>query len=163
MIDFIYGFDYDSCGSEDTRVSPMLFNVKVYQIADKYCVPQLKQRAKDKFEQTARTCWQMDDFPVAIAEVYERSHEHDRGLRELVVRISQDHNVQLIKSEKFCSVLSRTVGFAADLTFSLSEGVPMAKGHEFSCSLCSKGWTCKSGESVRYCPFCGNYKSPWRN
>lgn len=50
MIHFMYGFEYDSSGSDHGRVSPMLFNVNVYQIADKYGVPKLKDRAKEKFK-----------------------------------------------------------------------------------------------------------------
>ncbi|KGO37196.1 Uncharacterized protein PEX1_065780 [Penicillium expansum] len=70
MIHFMYGIDYDSSGNELGRISPMIFNVRLYQVADKYFVPRLKQRAKEKFGQIARTCWEMDDFPVAIAEAY---------------------------------------------------------------------------------------------
>lgn len=66
----MYGFEYDSSGSDLGRVSPMLFNIKVYQVADKFEVPQLKQKAKDKFETIARTCWEMDDYPIAISEAY---------------------------------------------------------------------------------------------
>jgi speckle-type POZ protein len=65
-----YGFDNGSSGSEHNRASPMPFNVKVYQITDIYVVPQLKQKAKEEFETIVQTCWQMDDFLVAIAEAY---------------------------------------------------------------------------------------------
>lgn len=34
MIHFMYGFDYDSSGSDHSRVSPMLFNVNVYQVCE---------------------------------------------------------------------------------------------------------------------------------
>lgn len=48
----------------------MIFNARVYGIADKYDVPALKSQAKEKFEKVVETCWDMDDFPHAIAEVY---------------------------------------------------------------------------------------------
>jgi hypothetical protein len=32
---FMYGHDYDSSGSNRGRVSPLSYNIKVYQIADK--------------------------------------------------------------------------------------------------------------------------------
>ncbi|KAJ5510616.1 hypothetical protein N7453_002719, partial [Penicillium expansum] len=120
MIHFMYGIDYDSSGNELGRISPMIFNIRLYQVADKYFVPRLKQRAKEKFGQIARTCWEMDDFPVAIAEAYQCTRKDDRDLRELLVQVSRDHIVELMKSERFCSVLEETVGFAADLVTSLS-------------------------------------------
>ncbi|KAJ5549655.1 BTB/POZ protein [Penicillium frequentans] len=156
MIHFMYGFDYDSSGNDFSRVSPMLFNIKVYQVADKYFVPQLKQRAKDKFGQIARTCWQMDDFPVAIAEAYQCTQKNDRDLRELLVKISQDHIAELTENEKFCSILQETIGFAADLTLSLCRERALTKDHhKYYCSTCSENWTSSSPEGTRYCPFCG--------
>jgi hypothetical protein len=137
MIHFMYGIDYDSSGNELSRVSPMIFNVRLYQVADKYFVPQLKKRAKEKFGQIARTCWQMDDFPVAITEAYQYTRKDDRDLRELLVQISQDHVVELMKSERFCSVLEETVGFAADLVISLSREKGSKKDHKQHCSRCS--------------------------
>lgn len=158
MLHFMYGFEYDSSGNDVSRMSPMLFNVKVYQVADKYFVPQLKQRAKDKFEQIARTCWQMDDFPVAIAEAYRCTQKHDRGLRELLVQISQDHIGELVKSESFRSVLEEIAGFAADLALTLSWGESPKASCKYSCSQCSRTWSWYNPEGVfRYCPFCGRY------
>ncbi|KAJ5938796.1 BTB/POZ protein [Penicillium verhagenii] len=151
MIHFMYGFDYDSSGSELGRVSPMIFNIKLYQMADKYFIPQLKKKAKYKFEQIAKTCWEMDDFPIAIAEAYQRTHKHDRDLRELLVKISQEHVVELAENEKFCSALEETTGFAADLALSLSEAV----NHKASCAYCRKTWTL-SESGARYCPYCSN-------
>ncbi|KUL81280.1 hypothetical protein ZTR_10828, partial [Talaromyces verruculosus] len=115
MIHFMYGFDYDSSGSEHSRASPMLFNVKVYQIADKFVVPQLKQKAKEKFETIVQTCWKMDDFPVAIAEAYTCTPKTDRGLREPLVKISMDHMDELLKKDAFVDVLENTIGFSSDL------------------------------------------------
>lgn len=156
MIHFMYGFDYDSSGNDFGRVFPMLFNIKVYQVTDKYFVPQLKQRAKDKFRQIAIICWQMDDFPVAIAEAYQCTQKHDRGLRELLVKISQDHIAELTENEKFSSVLQETIGFAAYLALSLSGERALTKDHhKWYCSNCPNNWTWCSPEGMRYCLFCG--------
>ncbi|KAB8263878.1 BTB/POZ protein [Aspergillus pseudonomiae] len=115
MIHFMYGFEYDSSGSNLGRVSPMLFNINVYQVADKFGVPQLKQKAKEKFEAIARTCWVMDDYPTAISEAYQRTHKEDRGLRDILVHISHEHLEKLLENEDFRTVLEETLGFAADL------------------------------------------------
>ncbi|OGM45159.1 BTB/POZ domain protein [Aspergillus bombycis] len=101
MVHFMYGFEYDSSGSNLGRVSPMLFNINVYQVADKFGVPQLKQKAKNKFE--------------AISEAYQRTHKEDRGLRDILVRISHEHLEWPLENEDFRTVLEETLGFAADL------------------------------------------------
>ena len=41
MLNFMYRFDYDADNSDQDSVSPMIFHVKVYNIADKYDVPML--------------------------------------------------------------------------------------------------------------------------
>jgi speckle-type POZ protein len=56
MLHFMYLFDYDASGSDQAPVSPMIFNVKVYSIADKYDVPMLKSQAREKFEKVVKTC-----------------------------------------------------------------------------------------------------------
>ncbi|KAI2707456.1 hypothetical protein CBS147354_9518 [Penicillium roqueforti] len=91
MIHFFYGFNYDSSGSDQGRTSPMLFNVKVYQIGDKYGIPKLKAQAKEKFSVAITTCWEMDDFPTAIASAYSTTSSADRGLRDLLVSTSLEH------------------------------------------------------------------------
>ncbi|PYI17275.1 BTB/POZ domain protein [Aspergillus violaceofuscus CBS 115571] len=84
MFHFMYGYRYDSSDSDQGRASPMLFAVKVYQVADKYQVPQLKDRAREKFKSIVETCWQTDDFPVAIEEAYKRTIKEDRSLRDIL-------------------------------------------------------------------------------
>jgi hypothetical protein len=158
MIHFMYGFDYDSSGSEHSRASPMLFNVKVYQIADKYVVPQLKLKAKEKFETIVQTCWKMDDFPVAIAEAYKCTLKTDRDLREPLVKTSMEHIDELLKHEAFVDVLDNTIGFASDLARILAETkVVNPKTKEYRCSNCSAKWMVdtSTGQHVTYCIGCG--------
>ena len=60
----MYGFDYNSSGSEQNCVSPMLFNVMVYQVGDIYGVPKLKDRAKKKFKDIIETGWRTTSLPL---------------------------------------------------------------------------------------------------
>ncbi|CRG91090.1 hypothetical protein PISL3812_08138 [Talaromyces islandicus] len=115
MIHFMYGFSYDSSGSDRGRVSPMLFNVKVYQVGDKYSVPKLKEEAREKFITAVKACWEMDDFPVAITEAYSTTPREDRGLRDPLVQTSLEHLDVLLKNEEFKHVLRNILEFAADL------------------------------------------------
>lgn len=115
MIHFMYGFEYDSSGSDHGRVSPILFNVNMYQIADKYRVPKLKECAKEKFEKAIKACWEMDDFPRTITETYSSTPKTDRGLRDPLVTTALNYIDCLHKKEDFIHVLEETIGFGADL------------------------------------------------
>lgn len=80
MLRFLYSFDYDTGGSAADVASTMVFNVKVYSIADKYEIPALKSVASQKFIDSVKTCWNMDDFPHAVAEVYGSTPSNDQEL-----------------------------------------------------------------------------------
>ncbi|EIT73259.1 hypothetical protein AO1008_00634 [Aspergillus oryzae 100-8] len=139
MVHFMYGFEYDSSGSDLGRVSPMLFNINVYQVADKFEVPQLKQKAKDKFETIARTCWEMDDYPIAISEAYQRTHKGDRDFR---------------------TVLEEVLGFAADLVRHSPGNTGVKK---YCCPNCNFNWMLgHSAGNISYrCPKCSSQRSNW--
>jgi speckle-type POZ protein len=49
MLSFLYGFNYDASGNDQTVFSPTVFNVKVYTIAEKYDIHALKSQAKGKW------------------------------------------------------------------------------------------------------------------
>jgi len=115
MLQFVYTFDYDASGGAEGSASPMVFNVKVYSIADKYDVPALKSKARQKFETAVETCWNMDDFPDAVAEVYKSTLSVDRGLRNVVVNAACKHIGQLLSKQTFRNVLEETAGFASDM------------------------------------------------
>ena len=163
MLNFMYNFNYDASGSDQAPVSPMTFSARVYSIADKYHVPALKSQAKQKFEKAVKTCWNMDDFPNAIIEVYNSTPATDRGLRDLVVGIAYMHINTLLKKQDFRNVLEETVGFAADVTeFMAVEGDSAPK--EYKCPSCSKHWIAVlSGGNSYYCTRCGHNRSNWEN
>ncbi|PYI05223.1 hypothetical protein BO78DRAFT_447876 [Aspergillus sclerotiicarbonarius CBS 121057] len=121
MIQFMYGLDYDSSSGNRGSTSPLLFNVNLYQVADKYVVPQLKRRAKEKFDTVAKTCWQMGDFSTAIAEVYSYTTKANRDLRDPLVETSREHIDELRNKDDFRTVLAEAVGFAADLVQNLAQ------------------------------------------
>ena len=164
MIHFMYGFDYDSSGSDHSRVSPMLFNVNVYQIADKYVVPKLKRHAKEKFEKIIETCWEMDDFPMTITEAYSSTPKTDRGLRDPLIRTALNHIDRLLKTEDFVRVLEETVGFSADLIQrSISQKSTNPSLTKYRCSNCDKQWELESSLSLSCCPLCGYSRSNWKS
>jgi speckle-type POZ protein len=157
MLNFMYLFNYDASGGDQARASPMIFNAKVYSIADKYDVVALKSQAKEKFEKAAESCWNMEDFPPAISEVYSSTPATDRGLRGLVVDISYTHIDALLARQDFRNVLEETVGFAADVTQLIASSFK-----EYKCPNCANRWKAVlSGGSTYYCVRCGGSRANW--
>lgn len=166
MLDFMYRFDYDCSGNALERVSPMLFDVSVYSIADKYDIPALRIRAKEKFAAAVRTCWQMDDFPSVIAEVYGSTPSSNRSLRDTVIDVTQKHIKALMEKGEFVRVLKETSEFAADVTgYMVQKG--MGAGDttartRYSCPSCRNEWEAVLQPSItQWCVRCGQARSDW--
>lgn len=141
MIRSIYGYVYDTTG--DGSCSPMRFNIKVYQIADKYGIPKLKYQAQKSFEKILQTCWSMDDFPLAIEEVYDTTPEGDRGLRDPIVDIAREHIHDLIESDSFSRVFKECTGFAENLARALIRKMDVkspSHSRTYRCPSCQDVW-----------------------
>jgi len=155
MLNFLYHFDYQA------STSPMIFNAKVYGIADKYNIPTLKSKAIEKSRKSVETCWSMDDFPHAIREIYSSTPGNDRGLRDLVVKIACEHMETLSEQPEFRILLEEAYGFAADVVLFMARGsFERIKTHK--CPNCGKTWegVAPSGPNY-YCLRCGSYRSDW--
>lgn len=118
----MYGYRNELSGGGD--ISPTLLSARVYGVAEKYGVGELKQRAKAKFEHAASTCWDMDDFPHVVQEVYGSTHSTVRDLRDQVVGVARKKIHRLLEKEEFREVLEECVGFAADMVQALARKVP---------------------------------------
>ncbi|KAM5446404.1 hypothetical protein MaudCBS49596_006663 [Microsporum audouinii] len=112
IIRFLYGFNYGSSSSGSTRTFPILFDAQIYGLADRYGIPSLKKHVKDKFSKSIRACWDMDDFPLVIEEVYS-TPAAVRDLRDLVAGISYEFRSKLLVKEEFIRVLDSCSCFAA--------------------------------------------------
>ncbi|CAH0055463.1 unnamed protein product, partial [Clonostachys solani] len=111
MLRYMYSFNY----SNIRGVSSMVHDAQVYQIADKYDIPTLKEYSKDRFCKFITTGWNMDEFPLAINVVYESTPSEDRGLRDLVVETSLLHLDTLLEQDGFSNILRTNADFSADL------------------------------------------------
>ncbi|PWY74523.1 hypothetical protein BO94DRAFT_424171, partial [Aspergillus sclerotioniger CBS 115572] len=139
MIQFMYGIDYNKSGGDDGHACPLLFAVKMYQIADKYAVPRLQQQAKKTFETLAKTCWEMDYFSTVIAEAYRCTTKSDRSLRDPLVEISREHIDELREKDEFQKVLEEATGFAADLVHNMAQSnakAPSYTSRRYRCPSC---------------------------
>ncbi|KAJ5106421.1 hypothetical protein N7456_003096 [Penicillium angulare] len=139
LINFIYSFKYE-ISEEIDKIALIDFNTKLYQVADKYLVLKLKEVTSKRVNEIAKECWESEDFPVSIAEAYERTSPTETLLRGVFVNISYDHIDALMESENFRAVVQGTVGFAADLVRVLYQENADQKleGYKIHCSFCSK-------------------------
>ncbi|KAK3356342.1 BTB/POZ protein [Lasiosphaeria hispida] len=157
MIHFMYYFDYNNT----QVISSMVFNAQVYSLADKYVIPTLKNLAKEKFQAAIKTGWGMDDFPTAVAEVYNSTPEGDRGLRDLVLEISGTNIKTLVQNGGFRNILRETPAFATDIIVS---GAVKSGQKTYRCPNCAENIQVEwSHGGYYYCIHCGNRRSDWAN
>ncbi|KAJ5514849.1 hypothetical protein N7463_004401 [Penicillium fimorum] len=114
MIRSFYGLHYD-INLSHSQMCPMLFNVKVYSLADKFEVEYLKIQAKLTFVTLAQENWNSDQFLTAAFEVYKTTPKSDRGLRDVVVAVCQKYRKDLREKERFQKLLEETPGLATDV------------------------------------------------
>jgi speckle-type POZ protein len=156
MLKFMYTSNYNSSGRADNSSSPMVFDVEVYQIADKYLVPALKSLAQRNCQETFGTCWDADDFPDAIAQIYSLPDTSDQGLRAMAIEVVREHSKQLISKPRFCDILKETTEFASDLATCMITKVD-TKVTKYRCNSCYKTFEAKLlGQSYYYCVYCSN-------
>src|SRR5215471_17354572 len=74
---------------------PLSFHILMYSLADRLFIRGLKSLAKENFEKELRPRLVSKSFPVAVIEVYSSTPEQDRGLRDLVVKITVDNLTKL--------------------------------------------------------------------
>ncbi|KAF1993612.1 hypothetical protein P154DRAFT_477289 [Amniculicola lignicola CBS 123094] len=166
MLQFMYTFDYNASGSAENSPSPMVFNVKMYAVAEKYDIPALKSQSKHKFETTVETCWKMDDFSYAVAQIYNSTPSTDRGLRKVATEAACEHINELLPKQGFRDVLDETVGFASDIAQLLAKNLKgkqkQSEGRKYQCPNCHNQWEAVLPlQSTYYCIRCGSPRSNW--
>lgn len=70
MISFMYNLKYEIWEDNLEEGSTMLFDVQMYQMADKYDIPSLKEVCKEGFRSSATKDWRLRIFSHSINKVY---------------------------------------------------------------------------------------------
>ncbi|KAI1964886.1 hypothetical protein LOZ58_001577 [Ophidiomyces ophidiicola] len=162
MISFMYNGDYDSSGGAFGRTSSLFLTARVYRLAEKLGVPRLKEKTEQKFEDAARTCWNMDDFTPVIQEVYATTSQTDRGLRNLIVKICIMNLASLLKKEEFVSVLEDCAPFSADIAQMLAKNSTVLRD-KYQCPSCGNQFEAIIPTLQGYCLHCGYNCSNWNS
>ncbi|CEI62036.1 unnamed protein product [Fusarium venenatum] len=111
MIYFTYHLNYDIPNGS----SAMVFNAKMYQIADKYAMSTLKTFAQGKFSTSIKQDWEEGEFPDTISLVYTSTPSTDRELRDIAVITSLNNLSILIDRDDFKTELASNADFAIDI------------------------------------------------
>ncbi|KAJ5834309.1 hypothetical protein N7447_000335 [Penicillium robsamsonii] len=165
MIRSFYGLHYN-INQSDPQMCPMLFNVKVYSLADKFEVEYLKIQAKLTFVTLAQENYNSDEFLTAAFEAYKTTPKSDRGLRDVVVAVCQKYRKDLREKDGFEKLLEETPGLATDVVLLSHRWLPQPASarvrivQSFCCLSCFARWQIQVGlaEYFTECPFCQDDK-----
>ena len=112
MIQFLYTSDYDEATptaiveengdgqSNDVQswaddYECLVCHVRLYAIADKYDIEDLKSLAKSKFQSSISGRWPIRYFPALIQGILKSTPPRDWGLREIITPICVEHITEL--------------------------------------------------------------------
>lgn len=125
---YAYTANYDDtkeCSVSDGQLipRPMLFNVLVHTVGDKYGMRNLCQLAEAKFEKHATTGWRSDGFADAIIEMSLTSPDPKRVLLKIAAEIAITHAADLFTGEetRFEETVRNVAPFAFKVTSILLE------------------------------------------
>ena len=109
--------------SEGEELVPIVFNVAVHTVADKYNISDLAELSASKFAALAKTEWQTDVFAEAIREVWLNAPDRDRELRNPILAVCSDHAKDLFREEfvaAFRAVANSVQAFGGELSSRLA-------------------------------------------
>ena len=155
FIHYLYNFDYGEYTNRQTDVVPIVLDVRMYAIAEKYFVAPLKKLAADKFETRAQTEWNTPSFADAAAEVYDSTADRSNPIKHTIINIVKKHSNELLNKSKghaqFLKVLSATTDFGADVSVALATTIP---AKFYKCPNCEHLFSfSKTAPGEFRCPF----------
>lgn len=155
MLHYLYNFDYGDYGIGQEHCPPIVLDVRVFAIAGKYFLANLKDLAAKKFETRAAEEWKGPGFVAAITEAYSIIPEHDDTIRKILVRIAREHASQLLDPEQDHGDLRAVAGemsaFARDLATALA--CPHLSGSTYCCPGCDQLFLWDDSNSEEFgCP-----------
>ena len=111
LLVYLYTSDYDDepssqepedASSHDSSPEPAEYNqiiahVRVYSLADRFDIKDLKTMAKRKFEAAITKRWPLPSFPAIVREIFRSTPSLDNGLRDIVISLCAQHMEDLIE------------------------------------------------------------------
>jgi hypothetical protein len=98
--------DRESGGSPDQRGLGLSANMRVYALAEKYEIHQLKEFAKSRFSKQAWDNWSSLEFLDVLGWVFDSTPSSDQGLRDVVTQVCSKNIRSLITNETFRNTIT---------------------------------------------------------
>lgn len=102
----------------------MKFNLQVYELADRFCIPGLKSLAERKFRSVVKAQWDLPEFAEAVKYAYSIAPPGPTGqdLRNIVIEKSADRARSLFRKghEAFADMMEEVAEFGKDLSRELA-------------------------------------------
>ena len=93
----------------------LLFNTKMYIIADKYDLYPLKELANIKYETALSAHWNSTEFVESLKLLYEETMENDTLLKEVAIKVAGDNAKQLLDREEFVALCEENGTIAVEV------------------------------------------------
>ena len=139
MLVFLYSCDYDE-ENQTSAQHPFEFNARLYGLADKYGIEDLKDFAKYSLSRwldpLGSPPFAISDLVKALRVIYTNTLSSDRGLRDLVIPAFKDYRIILREDPDFVEMLSSGWGdgeLAMDVFDALLE---LARPKTYMCTRC---------------------------
>ncbi|KAF2796356.1 hypothetical protein K505DRAFT_220217, partial [Melanomma pulvis-pyrius CBS 109.77] len=114
MLKFMYGGDYDAIASEYVSEDRKYLHVDVHQLADKYDVSELCEKAGRAFGKTFKTLKDTKDLENTIREYYDMAPRSQTTIGE-VMAAAVLANPTFLKSKNIDQLIREFPNFATDL------------------------------------------------
>jgi hypothetical protein len=90
MLHYMYHGSYVDPGNAPQDIAPILLDVRMFIIADKYFIKPLKSVTRAKFAQHCADEWKSADFALAIREIY-ATELSDTSVKDIAIKTIREH------------------------------------------------------------------------
>jgi hypothetical protein len=154
MFDFIYLHTYGSpksCADSGTPTDALdvSMHASIYALGEKFGIAGLKEASLQKFEHSAEVSWKTHALCEAIKIVFTSTADHDKGLRNVVLRLLSLHRSEVAVNPQMEQVIRAVDGLAYDL-WKLNSVLPRGP----MCNVCQSAY-------IRVC--CAGHRRSTKN
>lgn len=120
----MYYCTYTDPGNAPTDLPPILLDVKVFTIADKYMIETLKGVARKKFQEHCTGEWATSEFATAVEEIYATCLD-DETMKDIVISTAKAHIKEYLDGADdhidIRTAMKEIPAFSADILAKLGE------------------------------------------